>query len=76
MGTDATERLEAVALALPRKERARLAQRLIESLDDDPEVEEAWAVEIQRRLDSIDRGEVELIPAEQVLAEARRRVGS
>lgn len=76
MASNVTHRLEAAALALPREERARLAQRLIESLDDDPEVEEAWATEIQRRLDSIDRGEVEMIPAEQVLAEARRRLGA
>lgn len=76
MATDVTQRLEAAALALPREERARLAQRLIESLDDAPEVEEAWAVEIRRRLDAMDREEVEMIPAEQVLAEARRRLGA
>ena len=76
MTNNVTQRLEATVLALPREERARLAQRLIESLDDDPKVEEAWRIEIQRRLDSIDRGEVEMIPAEQVLAEARRRLGS
>lgn len=76
MANNVTERLEAAALALPRGERARLAQRLIESLDDDPQVEEAWAAEIQRRLDSIDRGEVEMIPADQVLSEARRRLGT
>jgi putative addiction module component (TIGR02574 family) len=51
-----------------------LAERLIASLDENAEVEEAWAAEIKRRLDSIDRGEVELIPAEDVIAEARRRV--
>jgi len=76
MATDVTQRLEAAALALPREERARLAQRLIESLDDDPEAEEAWAVEIRRRLDAMDREEVEMIPADQVLAEARRRLGA
>ena len=76
MSSHVTERLEAAALALPRAERARLAQRLIESLDADPEVEEAWAAEIKGRLDSIDRGEAEMIPAEDVLAEARRRLGS
>jgi putative addiction module component (TIGR02574 family) len=76
VASNVTGRLEAAALALPREERAQLARRLIESLDDDPQVEEAWAIEIQRRLDAIDRGEVEMIPAEQVLAEARRRVGA
>ena len=75
MASDVTQRLEAAALALPREERARLAERLIESLDDDPAVEEAWAAEIKRRLDAIDRGEVEMVPAEDVIAEARRRLG-
>lgn len=74
MSNSVTRRLEAAALALPRSERARLAERLIASLDENAEVEEAWAAEIKRRLDSIDRGEVELIPAEDVIAEARRRV--
>ena len=76
MSAHVTERLEAAALALPPAERARLAQRLIESLDDDPEVEEAWSAEIKRRLDAIDRGEVEMIPAEEVLSEARRLLSS
>jgi putative addiction module component (TIGR02574 family) len=74
MSNDIAQRLEAAALSLPRSERARLAERLIASLDEDSEVEQAWAAEIRRRLDSIDRGEVEMIPAEQVLAEARRRI--
>jgi putative addiction module component (TIGR02574 family) len=74
MSNDVAQRLEAAALSLPRSERARLAERLIASLDEDSEVEQAWAAEIRRRLDSIDRGEVEMIPAEQVLAEARRRL--
>jgi putative addiction module component (TIGR02574 family) len=69
------QRLEAAALALPRSERARLAERLIASLDENAEVEDAWAAEIKRRLDAIDRGEVELVPAEEVIAEARRRIG-
>ena len=76
MTSNVTQRLEAAALALPREEKARLVQRLIESLDDDPKVEEAWAIEIQGRLDAIDRGDVEMIPADEVLAEARRRLGS
>jgi putative addiction module component (TIGR02574 family) len=74
MSNDVVHRLEAAALSLPKSERARLAERLIASLDDDSDVEQAWAAEIRRRLDSIDRGEVETIPAEQVLAEARRRI--
>jgi putative addiction module component (TIGR02574 family) len=74
MSDSVTQRLEAAALSLPRSERARLAERLIASLDEDSEVEQAWAAEIRRRLDALDGGEVELIPAEEVLAEARRRI--
>jgi putative addiction module component (TIGR02574 family) len=41
--------LEAEVLQLSPLERARLIDRLIASLDIDPEVEEAWAVEVERR---------------------------
>jgi putative addiction module component (TIGR02574 family) len=74
------ERLEAAALELPRSERARLAQRLLESLDDeaveDPaEVEKAWEEELRRRVAELDSGSAELIPAEQVFADLRARKG-
>ena len=42
------EVLEAEALQLSPGERARLIERLINSLDIDPAVEEAWALEIGR----------------------------
>ncbi len=49
------------AVSLPEEERAALAGLLLESLDTevDPEVEEAWSVEIRRRIDEIDTGKVE-----------------
>lgn len=70
------EQVEASALELSRDERARLAQRLLESLDDDvaeePDaVEAAWADEIARRVAELEAGTAELIPAEQVFAEIR-----
>lgn len=48
-----------VALELPERERAEIAARLLESLDDDdPEgVDEAWAREIERRCAALDSGE-------------------
>jgi putative addiction module component (TIGR02574 family) len=50
----------------------------IESLDgpaEDPAVvEEAWRVEIERRVGEIDRGEVKSIPGDEVFAEVRRRL--
>lgn len=70
------KQLETEALELPAHERARLAHRLILSLDDeiedDPvEVERAWEEEIRRRLAEVDAGTAELIPAEQVFSELR-----
>ena len=74
------EKLEAQVLELSHEERAYLAQRLLVSLDadeeDDPaEVEQAWAAELQRRIDEVENGTVEMIPAEDVMAEfwAQRR---
>ena len=73
-----SHQIEADALGLPANERARLARRLIESLDEeveDPaEVERAWKAEIQRRLDEYHAGQVETTPAADVLSEARRRL--
>lgn len=71
--------LEAEVLALPSADRARLAQQLIASLDDeeaeDPqEVERAWEEEIRRRLAEVEAGTAELIPAEEVFAELRARL--
>lgn len=68
------EELEAAALSLPRGERARLAERLLASLDEDAEIEEAWAAEVRRRLDAYRKGDIEAVPAEDVVREARRRV--
>ena len=72
------EELESEVLGLPPGDRARLAQRLLESLDEsveDPvEVERAWDEEIARRVAELEAGKVELIPAEQVFAELRSRL--
>jgi putative addiction module component (TIGR02574 family) len=61
-------------LALPTGERARLAESLIASLDEDPEVEAAWAVEVERRVAELDAGAVEPVPAEEAFRRARERL--
>ena len=66
--------LEAAALALPQSERARLAEKLLASLDRDPEIEEAWAQEIRDRLERYRTGETETYPARSVIEEARERI--
>lgn len=65
------EALEAEALQLPASDRARLVDRLIASLDIDPEVEEAWAAEVERRNAEIESGVVSLIPGPEALAELK-----
>lgn len=56
------------AAELSDEERATLAGLLIESLegDPDPDVEAAWAAEIEKRVAELDAGTVESIPWEQV----------
>jgi putative addiction module component (TIGR02574 family) len=66
--------LEAAALALPVGDRARLAERLLQSLDDEvEEVEAAWVAEAQDRLARFRAGELDARPVEEVMAEARRK---
>jgi putative addiction module component (TIGR02574 family) len=65
------EILEAQALKLTTSERAHLAERLIASLDEDGEIEEAWAAEVVRRIAEIEGGHVQMIPAEEAIARAR-----
>lgn len=62
------EALEAEALNLSAAERARLVERLIVSLDAEPDVEAAWAVEIERRHAEIESGAVSLLPGAETLA--------
>jgi putative addiction module component (TIGR02574 family) len=65
------EILEAQALKLTTSERAHLAERLIASLDEDGEIEEAWAAEVERRIAEIEGGHVQMITAEEAIARAR-----
>ena len=63
--------VEAEALKLSAEERVRLADRLLASLSDDTEVEEAWAAEVERRIAEIEGGRVQLVPASDAIARAR-----
>ena len=59
------------ASELPDRDRAELAGMLLETLDGepDPDVEAAWAEEVERRVRQVEAGEVTMIPWEQVRAE-------
>jgi putative addiction module component (TIGR02574 family) len=67
------ESIEREALHLPTSDRAKLAQRLLLSLDDltEAELDQLWLDEAERRACEIDQGLVNLIPAEEVSRKAR-----
>jgi putative addiction module component (TIGR02574 family) len=56
------------AMELEDNDRATLAGLLIESLEgpEDPDVEKAWAAEVERRWQEIESGKVKTIPWDQV----------
>jgi putative addiction module component (TIGR02574 family) len=75
MSSEANDILR-TALNLEPNERAELAASLIASLDPhkDEDVEGAWAEEIKRRIEQIDKGEVRLIPSDEVMRAMRERL--
>ena len=66
--------LEKEVLELPPRSRVRLAEKIIESIDDyaDPKLEAEWNEEIGRRVKQIESGAEKGIPAEQAMKHARR----
>ena len=65
------EILEAEVLKLVSADRALLAEHLIASLDEDNEIESAWADEVQRRVDEVESGAIIGMSFEEVIAQAR-----
>lgn len=73
---DPPEKLMAAALRLKPRQRAAMADRLVESLPPDPAVEAAWEAEIRKRIDEIESGTVKTIPwsiARRQIFAARRK---
>jgi putative addiction module component (TIGR02574 family) len=65
------------ALGLPVDARIGLVEQLLESLNPPPQptFERLWAEECERRVAEIERGEVELVPAETVFGNLRAKYG-
>ena len=67
-------------LSLPARERSKLAKELKHSIDEDiadgwvrdPEWEEAWGIEIERRVRRAKEGKVKSIPWEEVKKKGRK----
>lgn len=70
---DLVEELSRKARALPTEDRARVAEELLASLDEnrDRETEAAWDHEIRRRIAEIEDGTAKLVSAKEVFAEVR-----
>ena len=68
------DELENLLLQLPQQERARLAERLIASLDDESELEKTWYDEAERRLAEFESGEEEGVSAEEVFSALQARL--
>lgn len=74
--SQASQAIESAALLLSTEERARLAERLLASLDVDPEIEAAWDEEIKRRLEDWEAGLVKGVPWEEVRETIRSRLAA
>jgi hypothetical protein len=68
------EILEAEALSLPQADRSRLVDRLIASLEKDPEWEAAWSEEADRREERIARGQAAWVPGAEAIARIRKKL--
>jgi putative addiction module component (TIGR02574 family) len=70
------DQVAADAMKLPLRERVRLAQQLVSTLDDksDANVEELWFIEAKRRLDELHAGKVEGIDANDAFRMARENL--
>ena len=69
--------LKEEALRLPTRERALLAEALLDSLDNDEtrEIESAWAKEADSRQGAYRKGEIKAEEGNVVIRELRERYG-
>jgi len=72
-----TAKLTEEILSLPCEDRIRIVETILESLNapDDKNIEQAWAVEAERRIDDLNAGLVQSIPGAEVFADIRQRLG-
>ena len=72
-----TAKLTEEILSLHCEDRIRIVETILESLNapDDKNIEQAWAVEAERRIDDLNAGQVQSIPGVEVFADIRQRLG-
>lgn len=59
---------------LPADERVKLAEELLSSLEGEPDaqLDAAWDEELRKRIEEVESGAVELVPASEAFARVRR----
>lgn len=70
------QEIEKQALELTAEDQLDLAEKLIANVSryPDPEIEAAWLREVQRRVQDIDEGRVELLDGHEVIRRIRERL--
>jgi hypothetical protein len=70
------ESLASEALLLPKGQRFTLAHRILASVEPetDPDVEEAWDMEIRERIGRYDAGRTVGVPGKKVFSELDKRL--
>ena len=73
---DPVVELSKQAQTLLPEQRARLAELLLDSIHQSPDlaVEQAWDQELQKRIAEIEQGTAVLISADEVFAQVRRSI--
>ena len=68
--------IEKKVLELNVKSRAKLANKLLSSLEElsEKEIEKLWAEESLRRNEEISSGKIKLKPVEEVITSSRKRL--
>lgn len=66
-------KIEAEALQLSAEDRVRLADHLLASVSDAPDIEDAWAEEVERRLAEVEAG-APLVSLDEAVARARQAI--
>jgi putative addiction module component (TIGR02574 family) len=63
------------ALSLPPRSRAKLAEKLLESLDDpkQKEFDSLWREEVEDRIDAYDKGSLKAVPGKEVFRNLKPR---
>jgi len=70
-----TAKVVTEALSLPPRSRAKLADKLLESLNQprQREVNKLWAAEVEDRIDAYEKGEIKVIPGKRVFRNLRAK---